>query len=115
MKPFFSRVERCLCTVASDVSFSEVAISLETRRIAVFIEETDQVVQNLFLPLRQRHPYPLFRLASQSVGESKAKVNSTKGQCTFQCAQAPRPYKLSRPQVRFQTSFMAIDSQKAAQ
>jgi len=53
---------------------------LETRRIAVFIEETDQVVQNLFLPLRQRHPYPLFRLASQSVGESKAKVNSTKGQ-----------------------------------
>ena len=39
--------------------FERVGDLLKARRIAVFIEEPDQVIQDFFLPLGQRHRTPL--------------------------------------------------------
>src|SRR4029077_20769413 len=60
----------------------------KTRRIAVLVQEGNQVVQYFFLPFRQCHRKPPafpcnFHSSICNVGESKAKVNSTLGHCTW--------------------------------
>src|ERR1700736_2297570 len=57
---------------------------LEAWRVAIFVQERHQIIQDLFLPFRQRHCEPPEMLQSSmlNVGESKAKVNSTLGPCT---------------------------------
>src|ERR1700733_353072 len=55
---------------------------LEARRVAVLIDEAHQVVQYFFLPFCKRHCRPLTRsiFVLPTIGESKAKVNGTRGQ-----------------------------------
>ena len=54
---------------------------LKTGRIAVLVDESHQVIQYFFLPLRQRHFTPLWaQVEAYTLGEPKAKVNGTLGQ-----------------------------------
>jgi len=54
---------------------------LKTGRIPILVDESHQVIQYFFLPLRQRHFTPLWaQREAYTLGEPKAKVNGTLGQ-----------------------------------
>ena len=58
---------------------------LEARRVAVLVQEPNQVIQHFFLPFRQCHGSPSYTIAAfATVGEPKAKVNGTLGQVAIQ-------------------------------
>src|SRR5580704_5150749 len=80
-KSFFFERRKMLVHRRQRSELQRVRNFLKTRRIAVLVEEPDQVVQDFLLPLCERHFRPLDpEFEGRSVGELKAKVNGTCGQ-----------------------------------
>src|SRR6185437_3276077 len=87
---------------------------LEARRIAVLINEANQVVQHFFLPFRQRHSRPP-RFAQYSpplYRRIKSEVNGTCGQLTFRGAGQARGFCGAKPE--FVESWMSLSGERVS-